>query len=297
MSRFIFAAFGWICLAGTAAAQQVPGRDLLEFPVGLLGEAGPLSAQMPGGLWNPAMAALPVGSRAAVGFAALTSPQDLGVNLDLLAGAYRIRRNLTASLSLTTGSVSDILRTDTDPTSIGNEIQYATTLFSAGLAMTNNNLSYGFATRYRQGNADREHRGELAVDAGIALNRVAGSPLRVAASTFLFTVAGPEREASYSIAADLPIVRRDSVLELRIGHSMSQLEGRGREQYSFATGQLGQIELSGGLALSSAFGNSNRRWRLGCGLNYARYTLAFGREQGAVGLGASYQFLLKRTIQ
>jgi hypothetical protein len=297
MSRFIFAAFVSFSVSATATAQQVPGRDLLEFPVGLLGEAAPLSRQMPAGLWNPASAALPIGARAAFGFAALTSPQDLGVGLDQFAGAYRVRQNLTASLSITSASVTDILRTDTDPLSIGAEIQYGTTLYSAGVALSRGNATFGFAARYRSGKADREHAGQFGTDAGFVIDRVAGSPLRLAASTFLFTPDNKNREATYAVAADVPLVKRDSLFVLRAGHTLSHTEGRGREQYTFATGSLSQLELSGGLANSSAFGNGNRRWRLGCGLRYASYTLAFGREQGAVGLGASYQFLLKRSVQ
>lgn len=296
MSRFIFAALGWICTAGAAAAQQVPGRDLLEFPVGLLAEAGPLSALMPAGLWNPAAAALPVGTRGAFGFAALTSPQDLGVGLDLIAGSYRVRQNLTASLSITTASVSDVLRTDSDPTSIGPEIEYSTTLFSTGLAMSSGGVSYGVAARLRRGTADRERGTELALDGGMVWDRVAGTPLRIAASTFLFGIA-PDREATYAVAADVPIFRRDSTFFARVGQSIGRTEGRGREEYTFATGRVAQLELSGGLSRSFAFGNTSHRWRLGCGLRHAAYTLAFGREQGAAGLGASYQFLLKRTIQ
>jgi hypothetical protein len=296
MSRFIFAAFWWICFAGAAAAQQVPARDLLEFPVGLLAEAAPLSVQMPAGLWNPAAAALPIGTRAAIGFAALTSPQDLGVDLDQLAGAYRVRQNLTASLSLTTASISDILRTETDPTSLGAEIPYRTTLFSAGLAMSNRSVSYGLAARYRNGTADNEHGGEFGMDAGVTVDRLGGTPIRLAASTFLFTFAA-SRETSYLVAADVPVINRDSAHVLRVGQAFGHTEGRGREEYSFATGRLGLLELSGGLSRTFAFGNSNHRWRLGSGLRYAAYTLAFAREQGAAGLGASYQFLLKRTIQ
>jgi hypothetical protein len=297
MSRFIFAAFWWICSAGSAAAQQVPGRDLLEFPVGLLAEAAPLSVQMPGGLWNPAAAALPMGTRAAIGFAALTSPQDLGVDLSQFAGSYRIRHSVTASLSLTTASISDILHTDTDPISLGAEIPYRTTLFSAGLSAANGNLSYGLAARYRTGTADDEQAGEFVMDAGVSLDRVGGSPVRLAASTFMFTFAGGSREASYLVAADVPVIKRDSAHVLRLGQGLAYTEGRGREEYTFATGRLGLLELSGGLSRSFAFGNSGHRWRLGSGLRYSAYTLAFAREQGAAGLGASYQFLLKRTIQ
>ena len=65
MSRFIFATLGSLVLTAAAAAQQVPGRDLFEFPLGLLAEAPALSMQMTGGLWNPATASLRAPGRAA----------------------------------------------------------------------------------------------------------------------------------------------------------------------------------------------------------------------------------------
>jgi hypothetical protein len=43
MSRFIFAALASFTLAAAATAQRVPGRDLLEFPIGLIADAPPLS--------------------------------------------------------------------------------------------------------------------------------------------------------------------------------------------------------------------------------------------------------------
>jgi hypothetical protein len=45
------------------------------------------------------------------------------------------------------------------------------------------------------------------------------------------------------------------------------------------------------------FGTTNRRLRLGVGLRYAGYDLALGREDGAAGFGASYQFVLTRTFK
>jgi hypothetical protein len=298
MSRFIFAALGSVCLAGAAAAQPVPGRDLLEFPVGLLAEAGPLSNQMIGGLWNPATAALPASRRAAFGFAGLTSPQELGVSLDLVAGAYRVNRNLTASLSLVSASVSDVLKTDTDPQSLGPEIPYGTLLISAGVARTmRNNVTLGVAARYRRGTSDIENSSAFTLDAGVVVDGIAGVPVRVAASTFLFTPVSADREAMYSAAADVPVYRRDSTFVVRLGQAFSVTEERGREQYSFTTMQYRQLDLSTGVARSVAFGNANNRWRLGCGLRYASYTIAIGREAGAAGVGASYQFLIKRVVQ
>src|SRR5262245_9839413 len=240
MSRFIFAALGSLSIAGSAAAQQVPGRDLLEFPVGLLAEAAPLSTQMTGGLWNPATAALSPQRRAAIGFAGLISPQEQGVTLNFLAGAYRLRRDLTASLSVVSGSVNDILKTDNDPTTFGGEIPYGTTLLSAGLAGMRHGVTIGFATRYRVGNSDTENTGTFALDGGLLVDGIGPVPLRVAGSTFLFTPSSVNREASYFAGLDFPVLRRDSTTIVRIGESISHTEQRGRESYSFATAKYRQ---------------------------------------------------------
>lgn len=296
MSRFIFAALGLIGVTSVAAAQQVPGRDLFDFPLGLLGEAAPLSTQMTGGLWNPASASLTGRGRAAFGFAGLTSPQEQGVGLDLIAASYRVRPSVTATLSVASASVSDILETETDPQSLGGEIPYGTTVLSAGVAAVRNNLSLGVATRYRWGTSDTDHLGALAVDGGAVLDRVAGTPLRLAASTFLFSP-GRSDQATYFAAADVPVFTRDTTLAVRAGVSTSHTEGRGRDEFGFATARYRQLDLSGGLSRSFAFGNANNRWRLGCGLHYAGYTVAIGREDGAAGLGASYQFLFTRVVR
>ena len=297
MSRFIFAALGSLSLACAAAAQQVPGRDLLEFPVGVLAEAPPLSSQMTGGLWNPATAALRNPRRAAFGFASLSSPQDLGVRVNLLAGAYNVRPNLTAIASITSASVSDILRTETNPQSIGAEIDYGTTMFSAGLATAQKSFSFGVNARYRKGTSDDERNSAFYTDAGFVVNDIAGVPIRIAASTFLFAPWNESHEATYFAAADAPVVRRDSTLAVRVGGSVSNTESRGHENYVFATGSYRVIDLNAGVAHSYLFGNTTNRWRLGCGLRYASYTVAVGREDGAAGFGANYQFLLKRVIR
>src|SRR4051812_27122577 len=108
MPRFIFAAIASFVLSSSVAAQtrQVPGRDLLEFPLGLLAEAAPLSTQMTGGLWNPATVSLNGAQRAAFGLAGLTSPQEQGVGLQMFGAAYKVRPSMTAAVSLASASVS-----------------------------------------------------------------------------------------------------------------------------------------------------------------------------------------------
>lgn len=295
MSGFIFAALASFTLAAAAVAQRVPGRDLLEFPLGLIADAPPLSSQMTGGLWNPAATAIRSTMRGEIGVAGLTTPQEQGVRLVMLAGSYKIRPAITASLSYAQASVSDLLRTDTDPQSLGGEIPYGTTLVSAGAAMVRNDLTVGATLRYRYGTVVTEHRGALGMDGGAILNRVAGTPLRLAVSTFLLTPSA--KEATYLAAADVPLVQRDSTFVVRGGYSVSHTEGRGREDYAFGSSSYRQLDISGGVSQMTLFGNASRRLRLGFGLRYAGYTVAVGREDGAAGISASYQFLLKRAIR
>jgi hypothetical protein len=294
MSRFIFAALTIAGFSSAAAAQQIPGRDLLEFPVGLLAEAPPLSTSMVASIWNPASSVLPANVRGAIGFAGLTTPQEQGVQLEMAAGAYRLRPNLVSTFSYTQASVSDILRTETDPQSLASDIPYSTSLVSVGLASTIDKLALGVAARYRGAAFDAD---AFSIDAGATLDRVAGTAVRVSASTFLFSPARSKEAATYSFAADAPVLTRDSTFSLRGGYSLAHTEGRGRDDYVFGTTSYRQFNASAGVTQTTAYGASTRRVRLGLGVRYAEYLVAFGREEGAGGFGASYQFLLTRVFR
>lgn len=299
MPRFTFAAFVSLVLAGPVGAQRVAGRDLLDFPLGLLAEPAPFSSRMPGGLWNPATTALSTSIRGEFGFAGLTTPQEQGVNLEMVAAAYNIRPRLTGSLSFAQASVNDILKTETDPVSLGGafEIPYGTTLLSAGLATVRDNVTVGLSTRYRWGTADTEHAGAFTLDGGAIVDGIAGIPVRVAASTFLLSPSHGADAATYLAAADAPVIRRDSTVEVRGGYSLAVTQGRGREEYFFTTSSYQQFDASTGMSRATEFGNVSWRWRLGLGLRHAGYTVAIGREDGAAGFSASYQFLLTRAIR
>jgi hypothetical protein len=292
MSRLTFAALWLTVLAGAAGAQQVPGRDLFEFPLGLTAEAAPLSTQMIGSLWNPAASVLHGADRAMIGFAGLNTPQDQGVRADMIAGAFRLPDEITGSLSFAETSVADILQTETDPQTLGGEIPYGSMLVSAGAATTRGPVSFGLAARYRWGTLDQSSAGAFALDAGAIVDDVLGTPVRVALSTFLFSPSPAQSEPTYMAAADAPLMKRDSTFALRAGYSYSQTDQRGHEGYLFTTATYGCLDASGGLARTTSFGNSSQRLRLGLALNYARYTVAIGREDGAAGFGATYQFLL-----
>ena len=300
MSRFTFAALASVLVSAPAAAQKVPARDLLEFPLGLLADAPALSTRMPASLWNPASRAGDSTRRADIGLAGLTTPQNQGAQLAMIGAEYRIRPGFSAALSFAQASVSDILRTEGNPQSIGGEIPYGTSLVSAGLALTKRQTtlgtwSVGLAGRYRWATVDQDHGGAYSLDGGVIVDRILGTPLRGGASTFLFSPARGQDAATYMAAIDMPVIRRDSSV-VRIGYSAAVTESRGRDDYVFTSIDHRWLNVTGGFDWTSAFGDQDRRLRLGVGLRYASYVVAVGRDEGGAGLGANYQFLVTRTI-
>jgi hypothetical protein len=299
MSRFIFAAAVSLVVSRAAAAQRVPGRDLLEFPLGTLAESPPLTRQIVGGLWNPASGVLPGSDRSQVGFAALTTPYEQGVESKLIAGAFRLRPNLSAAASFAQASIADVFKTETDPNtqSLGDAIPYGTMLLSVGLAKKFRDLDAGVSARYRWGSLDTTRAGAISFDAGVMIDRVLGSPVRLGASTFLLSPARKSESATYLIGADVPLIPTDSIWALRAGVSAQHTDGRGHEEYLFATARYRGVDASIGLSQSAVFGNVNRRLRIGLGLHYAKYGVAIAREDGAAGIGASNQFLLTSAFR
>jgi hypothetical protein len=297
MSRFIFAVAVCLSLSPAATAQRVPGRDLLEFPLGTMAESPALSRQIAGGLWNPAAGTLDGANRAQVGFAALTTPYEQGVESKLVSGAFRVRPTVTATLSFAQASINDVFKTETDPQSIGEAIPYSTMVLSLGGARQFRRASMGAALRYRWGSLDTSRAGAVSLDAGVMIDRVFGTPVRVAASTFLLSPSRADESATYLAGADFPLVPFDSVWSLRGGASVQHTDRRGREDYLFMTARYLGVDASIGLSQSNVFGNVNRRLRLGLGLHYARYGVAVAREEGGAGIGASNQFLLTSVFR
>jgi hypothetical protein len=252
---------------------------------------------MAGSLWNPAASALDRASRWELGFAGLATPQDQGVHLEMIGGEYRVTDRFTANASFAQASVTDIIRTETDPQSLPGEIPYETTVTSAGLAARLGNGTFGLAARYRSASLDADKAGVFSLDAGAIVDRLAGTPIRVAASTFLLSPSRSKEAATFSAAADVPLFHRDTTLSSRAGYAITHTEGRGGDGYAFGTVRYRQFDASAGLSQSRVFGTTNRRLRLGVGLRYAGYDLALGREDGAAGFGASYQFVLTRTFK
>jgi hypothetical protein len=295
MSRLIFAAAASLAFS-LAAAAQVPARDLLEFPLGTLAEAPALSTQMAGALWNPAASVLPHDARYKLGLAALTTPYEIGVEAKLLGAAFALRNHITGSVSLAQVSVTDIFHTETDPQSLGDAIPYGTSVLSAGAATKRGATSYGLAARYRWGSLDTATSGAFSLDGGLISERTFGTPVRVALSTFLLNPGNTE-PTTFLAAADVPLPLQDSSWTVRAGLSMQTTQGRGQESYLFTTARYRLFDARVGISQSNAFGNVNRRARLGVGVRIGRYAVALSREDNVAGFGATYQFLLTSVFR
>ena len=294
MCRIMFAAVAAAAAMSPLRAQQVPGRQLFDFPLGTLAEAPALASAAGGGFWNPATIALHGTDRFLFSVAALNSPIDQGVSAELGTAAYQMRSGITAGVSVAVSGVGELPRTDTDPQSIGDAIPFNSTIVSGILAAERGAATFGVALRRRSGRADRTYGRATSVDVGARVERPFGLPLRAALSSFLLSPSRRLERASAVGAVEglLPL----SMSDLRVGLSYQQDEGGGNESYVYAAGEAGQLDLRGGFARQTSYGSSTTRLRLGVGVHYAHYLVGVAREDGSAGLSASYQFVLKTVI-
>jgi hypothetical protein len=297
MCRMTFAAVAALAVLGplrAAAGQQVPGRDLFQFPVGTMAEPAALASAAGGGFWNPASIALEPGNRFLLSATALNTPIEQAVSAQLGTVAYRVSNHVTAGLQVAQASVEDLLRTDTDPQSLPGEIPYRSTVVSALAAATRGSATIGVALRRRSGEVDIVSGHATSVDVGGIIERPAGLPVRLAASTFLQSVTGKGDRVTLLGAAEgiLPVRAAD----VRAGLAYQRDRDAGSETFAFTSARTHMFELRGGVARQSAFGFNSSRLRLGLGLRYARYLVGVSRDDGigqnAAGLGSTYQFLL-----
>lgn len=293
MCRTTFAAAAALmatALARPLAAQQVPGRDLYQFPLGSLAEPSALATDAGGGFWNPATLALDQSTKLLLSATALNSPIEQSVSAQLGTVAYRIRSGLTVGAQVAQASVTDLIRTDTDPQSIGEDIPYRSTILSAVAALSRGHGTVGVALRRRSGALDQQTGHATSLDIGGTIERPAGLPIRLAASTFLSAITGSGDRVTLLGAAEglLPV----RVADVRLGVAAQREHDAGSETYAYGSVHASLIELRGGVARQSAYGSSTTRLRLGLGLRYARYLVGVAREEGTAGLGSTYQFLL-----
>ena len=275
--------------ATMAAGQRVPARDLIAQPLGLTGEAAALGGGAASGFWNPATALLADGERMRIAAAALNSPIELAFAAQLVHVAFAFPAVGTVSASVAHAAVNDLVRTDTDPQSIGGDIPYLTTLVSAGVARRlSAHVAGGFALRWHWGRADAARSSALAADAGVVIDRVTRVDARVALSSFMLT-ANAANAPVLVAATDVRVAGHDSVRTVRAGVSYARQRGARAEWYPYADARYSRLSVRGGPVYSVGYGASEWRFRLGLALQQAGYSIGIAREDNAGGLSPTYQ--------
>ncbi len=295
MCRLTFAAVAATLALAPAGAQQVPGRELFDFPLGLMVEAPALATAGGGGFWNPATLTLSPGDRFKAAAAVFNSPIEQGVSAQMGTVAFLLGRGITGGLSIATASVGDLLRTDTDPQSIGGEIPYRSTILSAILAARQGPVTWGVALRQRSATVDDQDASVTSLDVGATVDRPFDLPLRAGLSSFLLSPQG-SRERASTLSALEAYLPWQTEHDLRAGVSYQLNEGGGDERFAYASGRASVMELRAGLARQSEFQYTTTRLRLGIGVHYAHYLVGVSREDGTAGLSASYQFFLSTVV-
>ena len=298
MWRNVFAVLVCVPLCAAAQGGNVPGRDLLTFPVTLVVES-PATGDASGvGIWNPALALLPTGSRWRLAAGAMTAPTDASINAQY-GGISRSWLGTTMSVSVLRSSVGRLLRTDSDPLSLGEEVPYQTVLLTAGLSRRlAPHVVGGIAVHARSGLLDGFSRSANSLDAGVLLDHITPLDLNVGASTFLHTTwTGAGREiASVLLGADGRVFGTDSVHTVRAGYSYQRAVGLYSEQFAYGAGRWSMFELRGGTVRTDIYGQTNWRLRLGLVARYGGYTVGVAREETPNGFAPSYQFTLSTLV-
>lgn len=271
---------------------------MLEFPIGALAEPRVLAEQTGDGLWNPATIALPPRARLRIAASALVTPADQGVSSQLLAFTTALPGRTSVGVSYLRAQVADLLRTDTDPQTIGGEIPYGTSVLSATAAQRRDKITVGLAARYRSGELDGERQGVLGLDGGVVAEDVLFPGVRLGAATFLWRPASEAGDgALYRGGAEARFYAADSLHLVRGGYELAFARDVSREHYGYAAARYGPWEGHAGAARQSIYGGTNWSFRLGIGLHYARYLLALAREDSGSGVAVLYQFTLSTLIK
>jgi hypothetical protein len=284
--------------AGRAQADAIPGRDLLAFPLGLSAEAAALGTLAGNGLWNPATAWLPDSARWRLSAASMSAPTDISVSAQVGSVAGRWR-GTTLAITVARAAVNGLLRTDSDPQAVGDDISYSTLVISVLAARRlAPHLIGGVALRSRNGQLDELNRTGLSMDAGVIAEHLTALDARVGASTFLFSPwAGSRERPSWMMGADARILGADSTRTLRAGYALQIAQGLSTEHYVFAAARWGSLEARGGPVRTEIFGASNWRARLGVAVRRGGYAVGIAREASANGLERTVHFSLSSVIK
>jgi hypothetical protein len=284
-----------------AAQRAVPGRDLLDFPVGALTEAPALASEAAGGLYNPAAILLGDAGRLRGSVTHVNAPGDRGLSGQLLGLEWRQRPMRAFAFTAARAAVQGIPRTsEASPTTDLGSVAYDTYVLSAGGAQRLlRHVSIGAALRYRTGRVDTTQASAVGGDAGIVVDGLFGRrDLRLGASTYLWRPDARFDDRPLVLgAADVRLAGREAAREVRLGGSYLGSRGGESEGYGFLTGRLRNVEARAGVARAARAGYTDTRTRLGLGLRYARLLVSVAREESASDFGSLYQFTISSIFQ
>lgn len=290
---------GLAVLLGTRGlgAQSVPARDLWEFPLGAVLEPAALAMEPGSGLWNPAALRVPAGARWNLGVASLTTSAEQAVDGQMVMMGYRRESGVTWGLSVARATVPGILRTDTDPQSLG-EVPYNSLLASVTASRELlPHLTAGMALRYREGRADRSVNHAVAADLGVVLHDLPFRDARLSVASFLWR---PGQEIidrpAVVAAADLRLMGT-ALRETRVGISYNGVHRGAREYGPFVAWRIARVDLRGAWLRTTSAGGAVTRLRSGIALHYTRFVVGVAREEGVSGLGPLYQFTLSSLLK
>lgn len=279
------------------AAQAVPARDLWEFPLGAVLEPAALASEPGGGLWNPATLRLGPAARWRVGVASISSSADQSVDGQLLAASFQRSGGPTIGFSVARTGVASLIRTDTDPTRVG-EVPYSSLLISLTTATELlPHVSAGAALRYREGRADRNVNNALAADLGIIIHSLPVRDARLAVSSFLWRPGREIQDRPAVLAAVDFRLMGEAERETRVGYSYNGVNRGAKEEGPFVSWRFDRVDLRAAYLQTLASGRRVSRIRSGIALHYARYAVGVAREEGASGLGPLYQFTLSSLLR
>lgn len=284
-----------LLLAGQAAAQQVPGRDLLAFPLGWLADAPSLSREG-FALWNPALAELPARTRLRGSLGAVETPEDVGVSVIGAMVVARLPRGIAGAVSAVRGQVAGIARTTDSPAAPGGDMPYGSALYSLAVSRRQQRVAAGVALRYRSGTRDTETARGVRADAGVHADSLLGLPIRAAATTFLWQPANAsDDQSAFAGAIDWDVFALGTTTA-RIGYAATLLSRRSTEHYGFTALTVGAWEGATGLVRAERSGEVEWSMRLGVAVRHAGYRVGIAREGMRDGIGAIYQFTLSAEM-
>lgn len=295
MTRLVGAFVALLGAPLAAWGQQVPGRDLLDFPLGTLADA-PVLAREGFAIWNPALVEVSGSARVRGALGAVDTPQDVGASLIGVRLAARLPRGITAALSAVRGEVDGIARTIDSPASIGGDLAYGSAMYSVGASRRHRAVSVGVALRYRTGTIGGESGRGARADAGVHADSLFGLPIRAAAATFLWQPANASADQSaFAGGIDGDVFTLGNTTA-RLGYALTLWPQGANEHYGLTSIAAGSWEGTAGLARRSRMGEVEWSMRLGVAVRHSRYRVGLAREGMRDGLGGIYQFILSTEL-